>query len=551
MPEPFVGSSQHSWLGGVNSFVPAHLLGQDESVQLQNGDVFGSMTLRRRPGLNSFLTALSSLTHDYRPVWMGQFTIPGKGPRLAILANRDANTSRLLISDGNSSGVLTIPGLHIFGPDAECVVFADRLYVLDPTAPKPSYWRFGQAEMRYDEGGTTGMPQATTGCYFQSRGYVAGDPNNRRALYYSLLLGNVDRSTSDEQTGDLSAKILDWHRLQSVLMETGDIVKVVPFHNLAILVFTERGIETFEPNGCSILESVHTIASQNFGCASKHSVRVCGEDVLFVDQDFRVRSLKQSLTDEQQGVTNVPISLKIEDVSRRVTPDRGGSIRSAFFKGFYLVGFPVDGARHANEWWACSIRDGFKWTGPFHFAYDESSGQPPPVILESARLRDNVERCWAVLRSGTDVVLAKAFVGLTDLGTAIPWRFDTREFDDGVELGEKEWQSVHIKCKLLDAGSSDQTLNFALQARLDGQAWQTQATLGFGPMATPLVGSDATCGLVRLADYPDFTARVPLTGLGQGRHIQFRLETTDTVSRFELLQIAPISIPNNPRMDNT
>lgn len=548
-----VVSGQQSWLGGVDNYLQADLLGPTQSVELLNGEVFQRSTLRRRLGLQSLKVIDTALTSSFRPVFLRAYTHPVIGPVLVSLVNRDAGTGRFVILDGSNSA-LSFTASHHFSDEAEVTLFADRFYILDP-GYIPEYWEPGATQLRPDPGSATAMPQGSTGVYFRKRGYVAGVPGHPKALFFSLILGNVNADADLERTGQLSSKIFDWHEQQSFLFEH-NIVALVPYHNLAIVVFGDRGIEIFEPDNCAILESTIQVASRHIGCGSKHTVVHCGEELLFMDQEGHVRSLKQSLTDEAMGVTAEPLSKPITDTVRRVNGIALRAARAAFVGGIYWIAWPMDGSLVANEMWGFSIKDR-AWIGPYRFREDIAASVTAPFGvsgLASQRFPQDFERFYLLTRDASDqATIFKALQGATDSGTLIPFRVVTRAYDMDRPGEEKEWQHLEVWWRFLNS-NADASVTITVRARVDEGEWKSMPSITATPDAGPTINEGAgtpvineSAGTPVLVGYSVQHLTSMLTGLGRGNTVQFELTVRESASRFEILKIATSAMVNNLR----
>lgn len=555
MPSGYAANLQRLWTGGVEDFAPADLLAMDAAQAILNGQTFERPGLTRRLGLNQVAVAKSSLGSGFNPMFAGAFTFRGKGERLCGLVNSASATSRLFVWDGGINGVLAVEDSRQWSPEAELVLMADRLYVLDPSFD-PVYWQFGNTLLTPDPGGETAMPRASTGVFFKQRGYVGGHPSYPQTAFFSLLLGNVERDEEAEKSGSFGVKEFDWHLQQSFELETGRIVKIAPFHNMALVWFTTGGIEVFEPDPCNILTSTVTVASRNIGCGAKHSVQACGEDLLFVDREGHVRSLKQSVTDESQGVTNRPLSQKIRRTVARVNLERLSETRSFYFRGYYGVSWPMDGRPGARETWLYAIREQ-EWMGPVRFHETAIAPTTYPVHgWMTAQLKGDRERLFMLGRDGSNnAQIFRAFTGGTDDGTTIPFELTSRSWDMGRPLVEKTWQAVELRLRFLD-GATNADVTFTVEARVDEGDWTSAGSVTFSPNASLTINEGAGTPVINEAggtpvinDYSTQVETLPLTGFGRGHTIQFRVSASESASRWELVGLQPLANVDNVKLD--
>ena len=546
--EDFGRVLQRGFLGGVDTRRQADLLAETQVVEARNADLSRS-TLRRRPGLSSVLTVTGSLAAEYQPVLMQTVLLPGKGERLFGLVNVGNSSSKFFIYDGSDSGALTYAGPGMFSEEGDLVLFGDRVYALDPNSPA-RYWKSGDVSMREDEAGIRGTPHGTSGLFFQFRGYVVGDPGRPDLIYFSKLLGNAAVNADEEQTGQRGDQTLVWHPEQSFRLSTGNGVKLLPFRNSAIIILTDRGIESFEPNNCNPLDPTMLVLSRHFGCSSKHGARVVGEDIFFPDQVGHIRSLKQSLTDESQGVLDRPLTEPISDVISRVNPQRLKAIRAFTFANHYIVGFPTDYSEQAAEFWAYKLDD-HSWIGPWTFKDDLAGTRLTFPCIATARLaREDRERAFGVAKSSTDAKLFRMFQSRTDDSSTITWRLVTRAFDGGAPDIDKQWQHFDVRFRFLDQATGDANVSLLWRARLDEGPWTTSATATITPDGTPELddsGTPPVVGTAVIADYKDQIVKVQLTGMGTGRTLQLELTVTDATAAFEILGVHATALQNNVR----
>lgn len=552
MSEPLGRIMQRGFLGGVDNRRQADLLAENQVVDARNGFILRS-TLRRRPGCAAAKTIDSGLTSGFYPVWLGMLTFPSKGNRLVALVNVNASSSKVVIWDAGGGDPIVLTGRTLFSDEVEAVVFGERMYILDPTS-QPLYWQFGNTQLEHDTNGVRQTPQGSAGAFFQFRGYIVGDPT-ADLLKFSKLYGNEAVDADEERSGQGGhPDPLVWHEDQAWRLSTGNGKRIIAWHNQMLVVFTDQGIETFEPNNCNALDPTMLQLTTNFGTKSPQSIRACGEDLLFVDLDGHVRSLKTSLTDEAQGVTNLALSDPIADVVNRINLDRLEGVRSVFAFGQYVVGWPVDGAQYANEFWAYDIADR-SWMGPWRFADDDAGGAIQFTGLAYGRAKNDTQpRLWGLGLTGTTASLYKMFQGLTDAGTTIPFRFVTRAFDGGIADASKQWQHAEVRFRFLNQATGDANVTIGVRARINEGPWQTLTSLTATPDATPELddnGSPPIVGTAVIADYADQKIPFNLTGIGRGRTLQLEFTISDATASFEFLGCHVSAVTDPLDMRNT
>jgi hypothetical protein len=549
--ESFHRLIQHGFHAGVNNRLQADLLPPNQVVEMKNGQVVTS-TLRRRAGVSAAFTAASSISAEFQPVWLGAVTVPGKGERLVGLINIGRSSSRLSVFDGADAGPISITSPISFSEEADVVVFGDRVYILDPNGAY--YWKPANVVLAQDGSGIRATPAGVSGAFFQFRGYIL---DGHDLVYFSKILGNeaVVETDGEEQSGQNRPEPLAWHPQQAFRLATGNGTKIIPFHNRALAIFTDRGIELLEPNNCDPLNPGMFVLTRNYGSVSKHSVAAVGEDLFFVDLEGHVRSIASTVTDEQRGVTPRAISEPISDVISRVNRQHLRAVRATVVSGGYLVGWPTGASQHANEFWFFDLRDG-SWQGPWNFKDAEDGSRPLYFTgIAASRLPREAarrERVWGLAKtSADDAKLYRMFQGRQDDGSNVIFRLVTRAFDAGEPDLDKQFEAVTMRFRFLTS-VADAAVSVSLRARINEGAWTSMGSKSFTPDASPTIAEAAgtpviaeSAGTPVLVGYSDQTDTWPLTGLGAGRTLQLEFTITENVSTFEILSLFAAAIVNN------
>lgn len=279
---------QRSWVGGVHDFVPRDMIPDNTAIRLENVETHMHGTVRRRGGLRLQYTHTATST-DQPLLLKAINTIRGVEPFQVAVYNTDAATSVVTIDQGpGGQRTVTVGPPWVFDQRTDVFPLLDRVY-FTKEGLNPLYWENGATSLQEERAtpgsSLTSIPKAMTGTYFQGRGWVGGNPAAPDLVYFSSALGTNGNAEAGRSP-------FTWDQdFQAFRMVTGRVEAIVPFRNAALVVFTDRGIETLEPNCCDILNTHRLTLNPNTGCVNRHTVQVCGEDIFFMDQEGHIRSL--------------------------------------------------------------------------------------------------------------------------------------------------------------------------------------------------------------------------------------------------------------------
>lgn len=475
---------QNTFVGGVQDFMPANLVRDISAVRLENCEIHTHGTVRRRGGLRSWYQhATNATTLD--PFLLKSFSgIRGIGP-LQVAAYQTGTSFNVTIDQGGASQQsYTMSGSFSFGAQGDIFKLLDRIY-FGFAGQECLYWEQGAANLQQELAvpgfpGTT-IPPVVTGIFFQGRGWAGGDPAAADLVYFSNALG----TTGDEEA---SRAPLTWDRVfQAFRMETGNVQAILPFRNIALVVFTDHGIEIMEPNCCEILNTHRYTLHRTIGCPFRQTIQLAGEDLIFMDQEGHIRSLAQTDLDESRGVLNAPISITIKNIIDRQTKTHLYRCRSGFSKGMYWIAMPMDGRQEADQIWGWSVRDQ-GWVGPYYFGRDVDDD----ILfgfntggIAGHRFDGDEERLYALAVNHDDELhsyIALETQDLTDDGVMIPVTVETKSYSPRDEV-QKTWFHTEQEMRFLHS-PQDQTISLTVAVRADEGQYHTIDPITLSPLST-------------------------------------------------------------------
>lgn len=533
---------QETFLGGVHDFVAHHLIPQNAAVMLENCDIQGHGTVRRRGGLRIHrenFAGTGTLANPSVPLLLKSHVLRGRPPFLVGAYRANINTSRVIIDDG-SGGVLEMDATHTFSEEMDAVQLLDRIYFMQPGQP-PLFWEPGEQVLKREVAGAgnagTSIPYLSSATYYQGRAWGIGDLAKPDLVYFSSALQNAETSSV----------LFNWDKdFQAFRMLTGRTVAIQSFRNSSLIVFTDRGIEQLEPTQGEtdsisqfMLCCYRTTLTDKIGCISKHTVRLCGEEIVFMDQEGHIRSLQQTELDENRGVTNQPLSFRISNVINRQSKGYLKKSHAAFSKGIYWVAFPTNDLTEPTELWGWSFRDQM-WIGPYRFGFDhEDEDHLIPMTIggiASHRFDQDDERLYVLLRTASGGGAINTYVALdpldfTDDGILIPVRIESRVYALDQPQRRKTWVAVQHELRFIHA-PGDQSFDVVTEARPEESDFESVGTVTMTPDAAPALPSPMP---FTPTPYGRQTKSQPLTSIARGRGLQLRTKIRDEESEWELI----------------
>lgn len=533
---------QETWVGGVQDFILRDKIRPESANRLENVETHIHGTARRRGGLRQQRQNTAS-SSDVSYLLKAISTVRGIDPFLVAMYNTAPNTSALVIDKGlQGYQQVTIPPELSWDQNSDAFAILDRVY-FTKSGRDPYYWDGTDAlqQERATPGFPgTSIPPITTGVFFQGRAWAGGDPAKPDLVYFSSGLGT-------NGNGEAGRSPFTWDRdFQAFRMVTGRVSAIIPFRNQALIVFTDRGVESLEPNCCEILNTHRLTLNTNIGSPFRHTVQICGESIYFMDQEGHIRSLAQTELDENRGVTNAPLSMTINNVIERQTKNRLEWARAGFARGIYWIWMPTGGSQYANEGWGYSIRDE-SWIGPYYLERDNDADLLTSMFVGGVvghRFTGDQERTYLIAKNRATAI--KTFIAfdpldLDDDGTLIPMTIETRAYDSPIEA-EETWQHVQTEYRILHS-PGDVDLTVTVRARVDEGGYTDVETLTVSTNAGPHLSVDLPFPLVpdsRQSFGSSFTSILP-----RGHNVQLQITTRDDTVTYEVLDLKVTSKTDN------
>jgi len=543
---------QPTFIGGVQDYLPKHMIDDNAAARLENIDVADHGTVRRRGGLREFsvyqagvpagskmlLTKSIPANRDFTPLLVSMRVSELNDPTAVF----DGGTGVIQITPSNEGTFLS------FDDRLEIINILERIYFLQPGQPA-RYYEAGATRLKV-EIPEAGEPQSTipsvgTAAYFQARMWAGGDDAKPDLVWFSTALGSTEANASG----------FTWDQVaQSFRVVTGKVEKILGFRNVTLIVFTDHGIESIEPDACSILNSIRSTITDVIGCVNKHTVQVCGEDVLFMDQNGHIRSLKQTELDESAGVTNLPLSQTIANVIDRQTKEYLRTARSQFFNGSYYIWFPTDSKTYANEGWRYSFRER-AWMGPYLLQKSASEGHLNPIAVGGmAAHKFNLDHERLYFTGKSQAGDLKSWIALDeddfdDDGVKIPIRLETKAYQP-LPGTRKIWQHMETEVRFIHS-DDDASIDVDIETRVadtelsEEKGWLDLGTETLNPDAEPHLPVHLPFTLV---PYGRQRIKKAMTSQGAGHSYgcQFRFSMETDLIQFELILLLLTGHPKTP-----
>jgi hypothetical protein len=270
-----------------------------------------------------------------RVLGLAYFDTPALEWLLRVIQN--GATAKVQQHDGDAASAWTdVAG---FTPDAdapvEIVPAVDKLYFFNGVDRVRSW--DGSAWVTLGST-TTDAPLAALAEWCNYRMFAAGVATAPDTVYFSDIL-----DASDGHWG---------HVAKSFRVGAGEGDPITALRrwtgtNLAVLKRSSLWVANVDPTvslGATMaLECVH----DSIGCLSHRTVRRVGNDLFFLAADG-VRSMQQSIADQQSNQVTPPVSEPVKDMFQRINPAAAGTACAEAFNHRYLIAIPVDGAAQPN-----------------------------------------------------------------------------------------------------------------------------------------------------------------------------------------------------------
>jgi hypothetical protein len=484
--------------GGVNNFLFEGDIGDNQSVAQKNMNISKPGLRRKRDGYTSF----ADDTGDADKMRLFNFNPDAIAERLIAYA---ADQLYEWTGTGNwvsiGTALATDSKMDAFQADNEIYFLIDATNVQS--------W---DGTTLTDEADTnTDPPQGSTGLFKFGRGFISGLTSNPNLVYYS------NQSTG---AGIGSGA---WNRTaQNIEIKgigSGDqIVKIVSFRQSDIIVFTQRSIWSINiadstPSNWTVRE-VHS----NIGCGARDSAVVAGNDIIFMDQNGKFRSLVRTVEDLNQGIDPIPTSQAIDGHIDTFSGTNLSNASAIAFDRFYFVAVTLSASENDAVFVYDTVIE--SWTGPWtawnatNFAVSTTEGGKESLYFGN---------------SGSTSEGFKYAIGtFTDDGAAIEYQETSKKYDLGNNRLDKLWQSIEIIAE--STGNSD----IDVECQIDDDGFISVGTMN-------LTGGGPTLPV-------DFPFTLGTTGflkkifnidalLGAGRYIQFRLTHDDSGEECRIISV--------------
>lgn len=373
-PDEALIARNRSASGGVNTFRSPLDIEENEVVELTNGLAPVPGIRKVRPGTS---VVASGVTHG--PIAaMSEFTPSSFVPELLVVAPGASFPTpahmKLFKWDGTGSTFTEVGTLTGFTAPTLAVDIVTGLDLNAPGGPAvaritskqnlPFDYIYAGSSLTLVSGPaikpSSGMFPIGTSV---GRAFGAGRlTTDRGKVFYSDVA---------------SWNVTGFSTLQSFTMGGGtrqEIVALKEFRSSDLIVFLSDRIEAIQMNGdplANLSSTLNTaglwsriVIDRSIGCASRRSVQTVGEDLFFVDQYGNVRSLNQTITDNNQGTKTLPISSKIQTYIDRINPSAVDAIVGAAWDRYYVVSLPLDNAVTPSHSFLYDTING-AWFGPW------------------------------------------------------------------------------------------------------------------------------------------------------------------------------------------
>jgi hypothetical protein len=382
--------------GGVNNFLFAGNIAENQSVAQKNMNISKPGTRRKRDGF----VQKADDTGDADKMRVFNYIPDGASERLI------GYTSNQLYEWTGSGNWSSVGTANATDGKMDAFQIDNFIYFLLDGSQVQEY----DGTTLTSEGDTnTDPPKGSTGIAKFGRAFISGVSTNRNLVYYSNQVAGAGAGAG---TGE-------WNRSANNIeikgLGTGDrIVCIINFRQSDILVFTTRSIWNIDISNSTPSNWTVTEVHPTIGCGSRDSVENVGNDVIFQDQNGKFRSLLRTVEDKSQGVDPIPTSQAIEGHVDTFVEASISNTACAAFDRFYFAAVTLSGTENNSV-----------------FVY------------------------WGNSES-TSTMYAYDVGTFTDDGSAIEMQETTKKYDMGNNRIDKLYQSVEITAAA--TGNSDITL---------------------------------------------------------------------------------------------
>jgi len=339
-----------------------------------------------------------------------------------------------------------------------------------------------------DEGNTNADPPLTThGVWLQNRLFLAGNSSNPLYLYYSDPL--------DPQTFDRGANVVKFDEGFGA-----DINGVVDWNKNTIVVATDKNIHVLDISDATPSNWSRELISPNFGCAAFRTLIRVGNDVWYLGQDAKVRSVLRTQQDAIRGGDN-PVTEAIESFLVDIDKTKLDESVAVFYNEAYYLSIPITGSSRNTH----VIKVDTQTQGIT--IYKNWSVQDWAV----SKLVGSEERLYGG-ESQADTKLYRFETGTSDNGTAIEYNETTKRIDFGQPGKDKRFQWIELETISGGAGT------LTVEAQINGGGYSVIGTIDLSS-DQPSLAIDLPFDLGGSTNSFD---KLDLDAQDRGRDIQFR-----------------------------
>lgn len=221
----------------------------------------------------------------------------------------------------------------------------------------------------------------------------------------------------------------------------------------AVKAWTGNNIAVFKQNSVWVVGADPQLAVSDMpiqrvhrrtGCIATNSAVQCGNDILFLSNDYTVRSFQQVLASDDQWEMGQPLSFPVQDVLNRINPNAASKASAVFWKDRYLLSIALDSST-TNNYILVFNTITRKWSGGW-------TGLP--ISCFTVRNDSGIDKLTMGLHTDNVVIELLDYVLEADTtddtytdytGVTVPFRFITRAMVFGDLDSPKKGFSANLK----------------------------------------------------------------------------------------------------------
>lgn len=299
--------------GGLNNKHSPRWVKENQAVFLREVSLRDVTRPERRHGYTEIVIADTGIEAGLQAKRIGGlgFMDPAEGSRSLVINIPDSGAGATYYTHSPTSGgwhkAFESDGTTSFDPGTDNVISFmanDRLWMIGGQATPITV--FDNTALLTPAGvASTDAPfAANAGVYILNRVWLLANTK----LYWSSLLPTTPIGTFDQ--------VVDTLTMSPNRGSRGVAIKA--WKDSSLIVFFSDSIEELIINSVDPSNSVRNVIEPNYGCGSRDSIVVVGEDMYFIDQYGHYRSLRRTAQGIMAGVVPKPLS----DIIRGILPDR-------------------------------------------------------------------------------------------------------------------------------------------------------------------------------------------------------------------------------------